>query len=364
MERLTRFWIHPMVGLLAALAPALAAAEATPVTVKTIEASRAAAPLVLSGSFTARQRSDLSTSVAGLVQELRVDIGDTVKTGDLLIRLDPELADLQLSRLRAAQAEAEALRDEARRQAEQAKVLAQSGDLSASLAQTRIAEAATSEAQFASRQAEVREQAARVQRHELRAPYAGVITGRYTDTGEWAVPGTPVLELVDLASLRLDVQVPQARFADIGPDTTVTVRTPALPDRKLDATVEATVPVSDPTARTLRVRLVVDNADRQLLPGMSAQADFHVRSADALVLAPRDALVRRPDGAFGVWVVNEEDGVLRASARRVRTGRTVGTDVEIREGLSDGDRVVVRGNEGLSDGQAVRIVDRIGQPDA
>ncbi len=361
MERLPRYRLLALGGLLAALSPTLGSAQATPVTAQTISASRTAAPLVLSGTFTARQRSDLSPAVPGLVQTLQVDVGDTVAAGHVLIRLDTELAQLQLDRLRAAQTEAEALRDEAQRQAEQAKLLAQSGDLSASLAQTRLAEAATANARLASREAEAREQAARVERHVLRAPYAGVITGRYTDAGEWAVPGTPVLELVDLASLRLDVQVPQARFADITADTRVSVRTPALPGQMLDATVQATVPVSDPTARTLQVRLSVDNSRRQLLPGMSAQAEFAVQSEAERVLAPRDALVRRPDGAYGVWVVTQRDGELRVSVRRVQTGRTVGGDVEIREGLSPGDRVVVRGNEGLSDGQAVRIVDRIGQ---
>ena len=116
------------------------------------------------------------------------------------------------------------------------------------------------------------------------APFAGVITERYADTGEWAVPGSPVLELVDLNSLRLDVPVPQARFGDITDDTAVTVTTPALPQQTLGARVEATVPVSDPTARTLRVRLAVDNPQARLLPGMSAQAAFHLQSEADLVL--------------------------------------------------------------------------------
>lgn len=363
MERPHRLATSLLTGLVAMGTATLAAAQTTPVTAQTIEASRVAAPLVLSGTFTARQRSSLSTAVAGLVETLAVDIGDSVSANDVLIRLDTELADLRLARLQAATAEAEALRDEAKRQADQARVLARAGDLSASLAQTRAAEAATADARLSSRQSEAREQAARVDRHVLRAPYAGVITGRFADEGEWAVPGTPVLELIDLDSLRLDVPVPQARFGDIKPDTPVTVRTPALPDQTLAATVEATVPVSDPAARTLRVRLTIDNSSRQLLPGMSAQAEFQVRTDQDLVLAPRDALVRRPDGAYGVWVIRDDGEQLTAAARRVVTGRNLGDEVEIREGLAPGDRVVVRGNEGLSDGQTLRIVDRIGQSD-
>lgn len=361
MERQTRFVMRWTAALFTLVAPALVAGQPTPVTVETIEASRATSPLRLSGTFTARQRAELSPTVAGLIQRLEVDVGDRVDAGTPLLQLDAELAELQLARLQAAAEEAAALHEEARRQAEQARVLAESGDLSASLAQTRAAEAATAQAQLASRQAEVREQAARLRRHRMLAPFAGVITERYADTGEWAVPGSPVLELVDLNSLRLDVPVPQARFGDITDDTKVTVTTPALPQQTLGARVEATVPVSDPTARTLRVRLAVDNPQARLLPGMSAQAAFHLRSEADLVLAPRDALVRRPEGGYGVWVVQTAEGSLQASARSVRTGRNVGNRVEIREGLAPGERVVVRGNEGLSDGQPLRIVDRIGQ---
>lgn len=363
MERPSRIVTSWPAALLAFWVSTLAAAQPTPVTAETIEASHAAAPLRLSGTFTARQRADLSPAVAGLIQTLAVDVGDRVDAGTTLLGLDPELAELQLARLQAAAKEAEALRDEAQRQAQQARVLAESGDLSASLAQTRAAEAATAEARLASRQAEVREQAARLRRHRLQAPFAGVVTRRYADIGEWAVPGTPVLELVDLTSLRLDVPVPQARFAAITPDTRVTVTTPALPDQTLDAAVAASVPVSDPAARTLRVRLTVDNPEARLLPGMSAQAEFHIRTAKGLVLAPRDALVRRPEGGYGVWVVQASNGQLKATARPVRTGRTVGNRVEIREGLTPGDRVIVRGNEGLSEGQVLRLVDRMGQAD-
>ena len=124
---------------------------------------------------------------------------------------------------------------------------------------------------------------------------------------------------------------------------------------------KAAGPVDERKAATWAGGRSFANARRQLLPGMSAQAEVAVQSEAERVLAARDALVRRPDGAYGVWVVTQRDGELRVSVRRVQTGRTVGGDVEIREGLSPGDRVVVRGNEGLSDGQAVRIVDRIGQ---
>lgn len=354
-------WMRPVIAVaLAVVVTPVAAQSPTPVTVVPVDARSGAAPLQLSGSFTAKRRSMLSPAVAGQVAAVPVDVGDRVAAGDPVLRLDDTLAQLTLERLTAAQREAQATLDDARRLAREADALVGSGNVSTSVAATRRAQAQAAAAALASRQAEVAEQQEIVARHTLRAPYDGVIARRDIDAGAWAAPGTGVLELVDTRTLRLDVPVPQDRFAAIAADTPVTVRAPALGSQPRPATVETTVPVSDPAARTLLVRLLVDNTDGRLVPGMSATASFALPGAAGVVQVPRDALIRRPDGSVGVWIVEPADDGLVARVRRVDVGRTQGDAVEIRDGLAADDRVIVRGNETLTDGQAVRLVTRTG----
>lgn len=345
--------------------PVGAQSAATPVTVAPVDARAGAAPLELSGSFTAKRRSVLSPAVSGQVAEVLIDVGDRVAAGDALVRLDDALALLTLQRLQAARDEVQARVADTRRLAREAEALVASGDVSTSLAASRRADAQAAAAALATRSAEVAEQQEIVHRHVLRAPYAGVIARRSIDAGAWAATGDGLLELVDTQTLRLDVPVPQDRFAAIGPQTPVTVRAMALAGAARSASVATTVPISDPAARTLLVRLLVDNADGGLLPGMSATASFDLPGTAGAVQVPRDALIRRPDGSVGVWVVVPGDGGgdgdgLIARVRRVELGRTQGEAVEVRSGLSADDRVIVRGNEALTDGQPVRLVTPIG----
>jgi multidrug efflux pump subunit AcrA (membrane-fusion protein) len=94
-----------------------------------------------------------------------------------------------------------------------------------------------------------------------------------------------------------------------------------------------------------------------MIPGMSARATLRLGSGREGVVVPRDALLRYPDGRITVWVLEDsgEGGAPSVSERRVRTGRAFGGEMEITDGLEPGARVVVRGNEGLREGQRVRV---------
>lgn len=222
--------------------------------------------------------------------------------------------------------------------------------LHAADAELRIATAALERLQ-----AERRQQAEVVARHTLVAPFAGVVSRKLTELGEWVETGTPVIELVDTARLRLDVQAPQERYYQIAPGAPVEVRVGAFPGRVFAGTVAAKVPVKDPSARTFLVRVRVEDAGERLTPGMSAEARFSLRGEGQALVLPRDAIVRHPDGGASVWVLNGGSPAT-VSARTVRLGRTLAAGVEIVAGVDAGTRVVLRGNETLREGQSVRVV--------
>jgi RND family efflux transporter MFP subunit len=339
------------------LAPGVAAAEdVVPVVVTTPRSAQIAEEIRLTGTLTAERSARLSPLVDGLVARVRVDAGDRVAAGAPLLDLDAVVATLALERARAGTAEARARSDEATRLASEAGRLVAERHLPQTELARREADAKLAAASLAASAVAEREQAELLRRHTLRAPFAGVVARRLTDVGEWVARGTAVLELVATDRVRLDLQAPQERFASIGADAKVRVYSDSRPGDPLPGRIVARVPVSDPTARTFLVRVLVDGAGGRLLPGTSATAVIGLPGSKAALVVPRDALRRYPDGTHSVFAIREVDGRGIAVERPVKIGRS-GTDAEILEGLEPGDRVVVRGNERLRAGQAVRIVE-------
>jgi RND family efflux transporter MFP subunit len=346
--------------LLAPLRPA-GADEPAPVRVATAVSADAADTLRLSGTVTARQSAGLSPRVSGLVTAVHVDAGDRIDAGDVLLDIDPALARLHLRQAEAALREGEAQLAESRRLHREAAQLVAERHLPETEVHARAAAIELAAATAARLEADVRSAAELLERHALVAPFAGVISARRTEAGEWVETGTAVLDLVDTDHIRLDVQVPQERFGDIDADTSVRIHLDGTAEQSFPGRVIARVPVNDPAARSflVRVGLAGDDAEqratRRLIPGMSAIAVFALASAENAVAVPRDALVRADDGSFRVWLVDRSGDTPRVHARAVRVGRSLAARVEVRDGLVAGDVVVVRGNESLREGQAVDV---------
>ncbi len=312
----------------------------------------------ISGTLTAKRSAQLSPRVDGLVARLLVDAGDRVEAGDVLLQLDTAVATQALARAAAATAEATAAADEARRQLDEGQRMQQKSFISASQVDTLKAELRLAQAALDSARAAEREQKELLDRHALPAPFAGVIAQRMVEIGEWASRGSPVLTLVALDEVRLDLRVPQERYSDLAADTQVEVYPDALPGVKLRASIEAKVPVTEANARTFLLRLRVDDDQARLLPGTSARAEISLPAAEPALAVSRDALLRQPDGGYSLFVVEGSGDTLIARQRTVRVLRDQGDLVAVAAGLAPGERVVIRGNEQLRDGQPVQLVER------
>jgi RND family efflux transporter MFP subunit len=342
------------------LIAATGAAE-VPVQVEPVSSRPVIKQINVTGTVTSSRTAVLSTAVAGLVAELTIDEGDRVATGDALLKLDAELAQLALERARAEVRQQEiAVADARRRFVEAENVGAQRG-----IARTQIeslrAEVESDEAALVASRAAVREQQAIVDRHTLKAPFAGVISERFAELGEWVNPGDGLLELVATDNLRFDFRVGQDDFAALSPETPVEITLDALPQRSIPGHIDTIVPVKSPSARTFLVRVLAnaDGADLQpwITPGMSARGKLNIDIGRRGVTVSRDAILRFPDGRVTVWVVETAGDLPVVREQLVVTGSEFEGVVEITSGLADGDVVVVRGNELLQEGQAVLIVD-------
>jgi len=337
---------------LVAVAGAAPADEAAPVAVEEVTREAIVREVVVNGSVVAPRTASLSTSIEGLVSEVAVEVGDRVQAGQRLIRLDPELERHALDGARAEVAEAQARLAEARRRLRVARSAGARTNVPETEVRARESEVRVAEAALQHLQAEARRYQGRVERHVVRAPFAGVISRRHAELGEWLEPGAAIAELVDVDNLRVELEVPQDAFRRLGEGATLEVSIGSDGGKLRPARIDSVVPVTDLGARTFRLRArVPDGAAAQA--GMSARGALRVRTGERGLVVPLDALNRYPEGRVTVWVVRRGEDGARVREQRVRTGVRFGGRVELRSGVEAGMEVVVSGNAALRDGQRV-----------
>lgn len=282
------------------------------------------------------RQSTVSAQIAGRIVELRFDVGDTVKKGEVIARIDERAAGQAVAASEAQVREADAAARNARVNYERSRQL---------LAQKFISQAALDKAEADSKQAQARLQAmlagagqAATERSfaTIVAPYSGVVSARHVELGEMAVPGKPLMTGFDPATLRAVANVPQAQIAAIQASGKARIEVPAL-GRWIDVRQVTVVPSADPRTHTTRVRLELPEDARGVYPGVFARAHFAIGRAPRL-LAPRSAVFQRSE-LTGVYVIDSE-GLPRL--RQVRLG-TAGDEssVEILAGLKPGERVAL-----------------------
>jgi RND family efflux transporter MFP subunit len=331
-----------------------ALADAVPVVIDVSSEQSVVERLPISGTVYAPRVARLSPEVAGQVSAVLVDAGDRVAAGATLLRLDSALADLDREAAQASAAQAREELADARRRLRDAERLVKSRVVAETDVEGLRSEVRADQANLNLRLAEQRREEERLRQHALVAPFAGVISRKSAESGEWVTPGDEVLELVADADLRIDFPVPQAYFPRVNRGTPVDIRLDALPGRDIEATVTQVIPVSDPEARTFLVRVDLDRAELPLTPGMSASGVLKLGGGKGIVVS-RDALLRHPDGRVTVWMIDGDGDAHRVTERRVETGPSFDGRVVIRQGLPPGARVVVEGNEALRQGQQVKI---------
>lgn len=282
------------------------------------------------------RQSTVSAQIAGRIVDLRFDVGDTVKKGEVIARID-ERAVSQAEAASVAQVrEAQAALANARAQYERSKQL---------LAQKFISQAALDQAEAAYKAAQARVSAllagagqAATERSfaTIVAPYSGVVSARHVELGEMATPGKPLLTGFDPSTLRVVANVPQAQVAAIQAGAKARVEVPSL-GRWVDVKGLVIVPSADPRTHTTRIRLELPEDVRGVYPGVYARAHFVVGRALKL-LVPSAAVVRRSE-VTAVYVLGA-DGAPRL--RQVRLGEAADeSSFEVLAGLQPGERVAL-----------------------
>lgn len=314
-----------------------------------------------SGVVHAGLESRLSFKVAGTVARVPVKVGDEVETGDVLAELDR--TDYQLQ-VRTAEASRDRARAEARAASanyDRIRALYEDGNASpADLDQARTARDATAAAtQAAERQLELAELQLGYTR--LTAPVAGAVAAVNSEANENVPAGTPVVVLTSGARAEVRVALPDVLITQLREGDAAVVQVDALAGRALAATVKEVGVTASDRGATFPVSVVLDDEVADVRPGMSAEVTFRFGRDDGRdrLVVPAVAVAEDREGRFVFVVRGDDDADTATVARReVEVGDLTTEGLEITAGLEDGERLVTAGVHRLTDGQAVRLLDR------
>jgi membrane fusion protein (multidrug efflux system) len=335
-----------------------AAVAAPPVMVKSVESVRVEDRIEATGELRAQNAAAVAAQVGGQVTRLVRDEGAAAGAGDVVVEIDPERRELELSNARAMLAQADAQAAEAERDlVRMEKLHAQGVAADAKLDSARTAvRLGRSNRDAAQAQLGMAERGARDS--SVRAPFAGLVARRYVSEGEFVQPGQKLFDLVALDPIEVEFWLAERDSSRVSLGLPVDVRVAPFPDEVFRAEVAVIAPTIDPTTRTLRVKARMSNPDGRLRPGLFARADLGVAVRENVAMIPEEAVLQRADGAVAYRIVQG----ARAERRTIKVGVIRAGRVEVSEGLSIGDQVVVRGQEQLIDGSPVSLRDANGAP--
>jgi len=190
----------------------------------------------------------------------------------------------------------------------------------------------------------------------LTAPLDGFVANRSIEVGDVASAGRPIFQIVQLDPVEISVGVPETDIQLVRTGQTATVQIPALPDDTFQGVVRVINVAADPSTRTYMVRIAVPNPKHALRLGMIAEVQIRGDRQLDLMTLPGDAILHDPQGASIVFVYFPDQG--RVYSRRVEVGTMYGTEVEIKNGLSGAELLVLAGQAKLRDGSAVIVVEQ------
>ncbi len=301
--------------------------------------------------------SNLSFKVAGTVQQVPVKVGDVVRRGQLLARLDPENSQLQVQKAEASHSQARAQQTRASADYDRVRALyenqnAAKSDLDAARAGFESTKAST---EAAAKQLEL----ARLQLSytRLSAPSSGSIASVGVEVNENVQPGQPIVMLTAGSDIEVEVAIPEILISSIRPGHSATVTFDALEGRSFQAIVREVGVAATGFATTFPVTVRLHDQESGIRSGMASEVTLKLDTGDARerILVPPVAVAEDRQGRF-VYVVRPVQGdTARVERINVQIGELTELGLEIFSGPADGDLVVTAGVSRISDGQKVRL---------
>lgn len=291
-----------------------------------------------SGTIEEASGASLSFASAGTIKRIYVDEGQTVRQGQLIAELDP-------TTLQNAYTISKTSLEQAQDTYNRMKELHDAGSLpemqwiqienqlKSATAQEAIARKSLSDT-------------------KLYAPFSGYISSKIAEIGQNVSPGMPIVKLVNIGSVKVKISVPEDDIQRIAQHSSMKVVVPGLGNREFEGQVKERGVSADPRSRTYEVKATIQNHDGQLLPGMICQVFTNYMQGSTGVFVPANLVQLDSDNKTFVWVVNGE----RALKREIIIDGESAQGAKVSFGLVAGDKLIVAGQQKVSNGMKVEIV--------
>ena len=318
------------------------------------------------GYVVARTKASVSSKILGRLAWVGITEGSRVRTGEVIARLESADYEATVNAAHAQIAQIEAQIVQAQRDLKRTKSLREQNllaDAELENVQTRL-DVLSAQANAARAQEKLTE--ANLENTRVRAPFAGTVLRKDAEVGEIVAPSsagggltrTAIVTMADLSTLEVEVDVNEAYIAQIRNSQPARITLDAYPDTSFSGRVRQVVPTADRQKATVLVKVSILDRDSRILPEMGAKVVFEARGAN-MQAAPRrvfvpKAALTQASGQSSVWVV--EDGAVRQ--QNVDVGPTRGDRIEVRQGLSGGETLVLDAPAGLKSGNKVKLASR------
>ena len=325
------------------------------VTLTKVERGSISDTLVVSGTVMATPNNDVKVGslVVGRIAEMKVAEGDHVRAGEVLAQVDARPYEDQLTQAEQGVAQARATLENATASRTRNEDLVTRGIAARKDFEDARAQEAVAKANLRQAEASVSLAQRQVSRAALKSPFDGVVVKRFASVGEQVDgnAGQPVVEVARLAEVELVVNVPAAYLPKLRAGQPLQLTSDAFPDKKFSGRIVAIPIAVDPGSGAGSVRIRIPNGNGQLRLGMFLKAEVPFSTHKDALLIPVAALYRDEDGKTVAYRVDGET----ATVADVKTGIANQEQVEILDGLKEGDTIVLTGGYGLGEKAQIKV---------
>lgn len=325
-----------------------------PVPVRVTEIKSQELPIVVEsvGRLAANREVTIATELGGIIISYHADIGDEVKAGQILARLDPTDYLLSLQEAKTSLDMAAARLEAATKSMERVRELLPQKVIAAEAFDKTEEQYNTCKASVEQSRILVNISKERLNKTRYKAPFDGTIAARMIETGQTVAVGSPIFLLVDLNPMRVKVSISEENYIRLDKDDPVSVKLEASPEMVFKGRVDRIDIKADERTNTFGVQILVDNPNLFLKAGMTARVHLTVDVISDAVMIPQSTVLYRED-RHELFVVAHDQ---TAEVRQVTLGRTERGLVQAVQGLAPGDQLIVTGGQYLKQGDRVRIM--------
>ena len=341
----------------------------TPVTVSRVEAFTTGTAVRYSATVKPALEVGVAFKVGGYIDELlsvrddrgrerTVQEGDRVTKGAALARVRPSDYQQRVAEARSGLAEATAMHESARLDFERASRLYERHSLTKPEHDGARARIDGATAQVEGARAALTETQNLLDDVVLRSPIDGIVLKRSIELGTLVGPGQPAFLLADTSSVKVSFGVPDVVVKSLKIGRSQQITFDALKDQQFEGRITSIAPAPDPVSRVYGIEVTISNAKRLIAVGFIAELQLADAPGHSVATVPLEAVVKPPSGPgeYAVYVLDDQNGRPVARLRPVKLGEALGRVIVVAEGLTVGQRVIVRGATLVTDGESVRVI--------